>query len=70
MVLTNTELLMEEINASGIPRTALAAAWGMSMPTFYSRLSGDSEFKASEIVAAAVSLKLSKKKRDAIFLAD
>lgn len=68
--MTNVEMLLDEINASGISRTALAGAWGMSMPTFYSRINGRSEFTASEIVAAAASLKMTRKKRDAIFLGD
>lgn len=68
--MTNVELLREAINRADVTRTALAAAWGMSMPTFYSRISGNSEFTASEIVAAAASLHLTKKQRDAIFLGD
>lgn len=68
--MTNVELLHEAIKAAGVKRTVLAAAWGMSMPTFYSRISGNSEFTASEIVAAAASLHLTKNQRDAIFLGD
>lgn len=68
--MTNVELLRDAIKRAGIARTALAAAWGMSMPTFYSRISGNSEFTASEIVAAAASLHLTAKQRDAIFLGD
>lgn len=68
--MTNVELLREAIKQAGVKRTALAAAWGMSMPTFYSRISGNSEFTASEIVAASASLHLTKKQRDAIFLGD
>lgn len=68
--MTNVELLREAINKAGVKRTALAAAWGMSMPTFYSRISGNSEFTASEIVAASASLQLTVEQRDAIFLGD
>lgn len=68
--MTNVELLREAIIKSGVTRTALAAAWGMSMPTFYSRISGNSEFTASEIVAATASLHLTIEQRDAIFLGD
>ena len=68
--MTNVELLREAIKRAGVKRTVLAAAWGMSMPTFYSRISGNSEFTASEIVAASASLHLTKKQRDAIFLGD
>lgn len=68
--MTNVELLREAINRTGLKRTVLAAAWGMSMPTFYSRISGNSEFTASEIVAATASLQLTIEQRDAIFLGD
>ena len=68
--MTNVELLREAINRAGVKRTILAAAWGMSMPTFYSRISGNSEFTASEIVAATASLQLTIEQRDAIFLGD
>lgn len=68
--MTNVELLRQAIKASGKSRTALAAAWGMSMPTFYSRISGNSEFTGTEIVAAAASLGLTRKQRDVIFLGD
>ena len=68
--MTNTQLLHDAINAAGIKRTALAAALNMSMPTFYSRISGKSEFTAPEIVAATTALRLTKKQRDAIFFGD
>lgn len=68
--MTNVELLQEAIKRSGKSRTALAAAWDMSMPTYYGRISGNSEFTASEIVAAAASLGLTREQRDAIFLGD
>ena len=68
--ITNVELLQKAIAAAKAPRTALAAAWGMSMPTFYSRISGKSEFTAPEIVAATASLNLTKKQRDAIFFGE
>lgn len=68
--MTNVELLREAINRAGVKRTVLAAAWGMSMPTFYSRISGNSEFTASEIVAATASLQLTIEQRDVIFLGD
>ena len=67
-VITNVSLLQAAIDESGLSPTALAAAWGMSIPTYYSRKSGQSEFTASEIVAATVSLKLTRNRRDQIFL--
>ena len=68
--MTNVALLREAINNAGVSRTALAAMWGMSMPTFYSRISGKSEFTAPEIVAATASLHLTKRQRDAIFFGE
>ena len=66
--LTNVELLNEKIRESGKSPTVLAAEWGMSLPTYYSRKNGNSEFTASEIVAATESLGLTTAERDAIFL--
>lgn len=63
----NLELLKEKIANSGIARTAIAAALNMSMPTFYNRLSGEREFKASEMRELARVLKLSDSERDKIF---
>ena len=68
--MTNIELLSDAIKEAKVPRTALAAAWGMSMPTFYSRISGKSEFTAPEIVAATRTLNLTKRLRDAIFFGE
>lgn len=68
--MANMELLHKAIQAAGVPRVALAAAWGMSMPTFYSRINGKSEFTASEIVTATATLNLSKVDRDAIFFGE
>ena len=67
-VITNVELLREAIDESGLSPTFLAAAWGMSMPTYYSRKAGESEFTASEIVAATATLKLTQTQRNQIFL--
>ena len=49
------------------PRTALAAAMDMSMPTFYSRTSGESEWKASEMYAFKVETGIDRQTWDAIF---
>lgn len=68
--MTNVKLLLEEIEACPLSKTAIAAEWGMSMPTFYSRISGDSEFKASEIMAATKTFNLTRKRRDQIFLTE
>ena len=68
--MTNVELLNEEIAKCPLSKTAIAGEWGMSMPTFYSRISGESEFKASEIVAATKTFNLTRTRRDQIFLSE
>lgn len=69
-VITNVPLLQEAIKASGKSPTLLAAEWGMSVPTYYSRTGGESEFTASEICTAIASLHLSWEHGRLIFLTD
>lgn len=69
-VITNVELLQTAIKETGKNPTVLAAEWGMSIPTYYSRANGNSEFTASEICAAVRSLQLNRKMRDLIFLTE
>lgn len=66
--MTNVTLLQEEIEKCPKSPTEIAAEWGMSMPTYYSRVSGKSDFKASEIIAATKTFNLSRIRRDQIFL--
>lgn len=66
--ITNVLMLQEAIKASNKSPTTLAAEWGMSVPTYYSRTAGESEFTASEIVAAVDSLRLNWTAGRAIFL--
>jgi hypothetical protein len=66
--MTNTVLLQQKIEESGLGPVTLAAAWGVSLPTYYKLKSGESEFTASIIVAATRTLKLTRDERDAIFL--
>lgn len=66
--ITNVPMLQEAIKASDKSPTTLAAEWGMSVPTYYSKSAGESEFTASEIVAAIDSLGLSWATGRAIFL--
>lgn len=67
-VITNVPALQEAIKASNKNPTTLAAEWGMSVPTYYSRTAGESEFTASEICAAIDSLRLSWTQGRVIFL--
>lgn len=68
--MTNTKELQKVIDESGLSITEIAAALGMSVPTFISRKKGESEFKASEIVKATALFGLTKNRRDLIFLPD
>ena len=66
--ITNVPLLQEAIKKAGKSPTLLAAEWGMSVPTYYSRTAGESEFTASEICAAIESLYLNWETGRLIFL--
>lgn len=68
--ITNLKLLDQKINESGMGPVALAAAWGVSLPTYYKLKAGESEFTASAIVRATLSLRLTKEERDLIFLTE
>lgn len=68
--MTNVELLQKKIDESGLSPTVIAASLDMSVPTFYSRKRGESEFTASEITKAVKTLCLTKKERDAIFFGE
>ena len=65
--MVDTVKLSKKIEQSGLTITALAAKSGMSRETFYNRMAGKSDFKASEITALTVVLQLSRAERDAIF---
>lgn len=67
--MTNKAKLFEAIKRQGISRTQFAAAMGFSMPTFYSRVNGVSEFTAAEIITAKTVLRLTDAQRNAIFFA-
>lgn len=68
--MTNTEMLQVKIEACGMKPTELAAAWGVSLPTYYKLKAGESEFTASMITAATTTLQLTKAERDAIFFGE
>ncbi len=65
--MTNLDLLQEKILESGKGPTVLAAAWGVSLPTYYKLKAGKSEFTAAIIHAATITLNLTRDERDAIF---
>lgn len=68
--MTNIELLQQKIEESRLRPVAIAAAWGVSLPTYYKLIKGESEFTASVIVAATRILGLTKRERDAIFFGE
>ena len=68
--MTNTELLQKEIEKSGLSPNELAAAWGVSLPTYYKLKAGESEFTATMIAAACRVFGLTRDERDAIFFAE
>lgn len=65
----DSEKLADAIARSGLTIVALSSKCGMARETFYTRMSGKSEFKASEIVILTDVLRLSTEERDAIFFA-
>jgi len=66
--MTNTELLVEKMEETGMTMTAIAKKAGMERTTLYNRLKGKGEFTASEIVRLSTVLRLNKPDRDKIFL--
>ena len=68
--MTDVTLLQEEIDRSGLSPVELAAAWGVSLPTYYKLKNGESEFTAPMIVAATRVFRLTRDRRDAIFFAE
>lgn len=66
--MTDVVLLARKIKESGKGPTTLAAEWGVSLPTYYKLKAGESEFTASTLVRATISLNLTRDERDIIFL--
>lgn len=66
--LSNTELLRNKIDESGMTMVAISEKAGISRETLYNKVNGKTEFTASEIVAMTSILSLTKKERDNIFL--
>ena len=64
----NSFLLKEKIKESGMTIKAIAEKTGILRETLYNKISGKSEFTASEIVKLSDVLRLSKEDRDYIFL--
>ncbi len=65
--MANLELLRKRIRDSGMTVTSVTKKAGICRETFYNRLQGRGEFRASEIHALSDVLKLSGKEIDVIF---
>ena len=65
---TNNERLRQKIDKSGFTKTHIASKMNISRESLYNKLSGKTEFKASEIVCLAKMLGLTARQRDEIFL--
>lgn len=61
------DLLNEKIKESGKTMVHLANAVGITREAFYKKLSGEFEFKLSEMNALVEDLRLTKEERDKIF---
>lgn len=66
--MVNIELLKEKISRSGMTMVAISRKAGITRGTMYNRISGKSDFTASEIVALTDVLSMTKEERDIIFL--
>lgn len=67
--MTNIQKLQETIERSGLKKCFIADSLGLSRQGLQDKLNGKSEFKASEIDAFSVLLRLDSAQRDAIFFA-
>jgi len=68
--MTNIKLLQKKVDESGMTVTAIAEQCNMLRETYYNRMNGISDFKASEISALTKTLRLTREERDNIFFAD
>lgn len=69
-MITDLDLLKEKIKDSKMTMTGLAEKAGILRETLYNKVNGESEFKASEIIALSDALHLNKNERDEIFFAN
>lgn len=66
--MTDTKLLRETIDNSGMSITFISNEIGISREALYKKMSNTTEFKASEITKLSKILNLSNRARDVIFL--
>lgn len=65
--MTDTKLLREAIDKSGMSITFISNEIGISRGALYKKINNITEFKASEITKLSKILSLSNKSRDGIF---
>ena len=66
----NAEMLAAKIEVSGCSKSEIAEALGITRQGLYNKLSGENEFKSSEIRRLSEILHLTPAERDLIFFAD
>lgn len=66
--MTDEQLLRQRIDIKGYTIVAISKVLGISREGLYKKLSGETEFKASEIVKISELLQLNNSERDKIFL--
>ena len=66
----NVAMLVAKIEASGRSKSEIAEMLGITRQGLYNKLSGETEFKSSEIKILSMLLSLTPEERDHIFFAD
>lgn len=67
--MTNTKLLNEKVDQSGLKKSYIAAALGMTRPTLNAYLSGEQEFRVGHMNILCALLSIDPEQREAIFFA-
>lgn len=65
--MTNSKLLKETIRQSGLKKSYIANALGMSRPTFRAYLDGKMEFRVNQMNTLCALLSIEPELREAIF---
>ena len=68
--MTNTKLLEEAIERSGLKRGKIAEVLGVSRAGLLNLINGRAEFRISQMQALSRLLKLTEEQKNAIFFAD
>lgn len=68
--MTNTKLLEDAIERSGLKKGYIAERLGVSRASLINLINGSAEFRASQILVLCKLLNLTNEQRDAIFFAE